>query len=156
MTLELGVFSGALRGWQPEQVALAAAEAGLETLEWEVGAGDRRHISLGSLETDAGHCALVSERAGLSVCGVCGDASLSILSPQDMGSLLAACTAAGVTQARMFAPAPARGAPIASQLNVPPNAPVAARVRVTRRDVGHSDTGGRHDRPGHRDGQRPE
>jgi sugar phosphate isomerase/epimerase len=76
----------------------------------------RSHISLGSYETDAGHCAGVSERAGLSVCGVCGDAGLSILSPQDVGSLLAACTAAGVSQARMFAPAPDRETSIGSQL----------------------------------------
>jgi sugar phosphate isomerase/epimerase len=116
MNLELGVFSGALRGWQREHIALAAAAAGLETIEWEVGAGDRAHISLRSAERDAGRCALVCDRAGLSVCGVCGDAGLSILSPQDVGSLIAACTAAGVTQARMFAPAPVRETSIVAQL----------------------------------------
>jgi sugar phosphate isomerase/epimerase len=117
VSLELGVFSGALREWQPEQVAFAAAATGLDTLEWEVGAGDRAHISLASLETDAGHCARVSERAGLSICGLCCDASLSVLSPRDVSSLVVGCTAAGVTQARMFAPPADRDTSISSQLD---------------------------------------
>ena len=116
MSLTLGVFSGALRAWQPEQIAAAAAATALDTLEWEVGAGERAHISLGSFQRDASHCIELTERAGLSICGVCGDASLSILSPRDVGALLAACAAAGVTEARMFAPAPTRETPIRPQL----------------------------------------
>ena len=116
MSIELGVFSGALRAWQPEQIALAAAAAGLETLEWEVGAADRAHISLGAFERDADDCAQASERAGLSIAGVCGDVGLSILSPQDVGSLVKACAAVGATEARLFAPAPTRDMSISSQL----------------------------------------
>ena len=104
--LELGVFSGALRAWEPQQIVTGAAAVGLDTLEWEVGAGDRAHISLGSFQADAAHCAEVSERAGLSICGVCGDFGMSMLSRQDVSSLIEACIATGVTQARMFAPAP--------------------------------------------------
>jgi sugar phosphate isomerase/epimerase len=117
VNLELGLFSGAVGAWQPEQIALAAAAVGLDTLEWEVGAGDRAHISLGSFERDAGHCAQVSERAGLSICGVCGDSSLSILSYQDVSSLIAACAAASVAQARMYAPTPVRDMSIGAQLD---------------------------------------
>jgi sugar phosphate isomerase/epimerase len=116
-SLELGVFSGALRDWQPEQIASAASAVGLDTLEWEVGAGDRAHISLGSFERDAGHCAQVSQGAGLSICGICGDDSLSILSYEDVSSLVSASTAAGVAQARMYAPAPVRDTSIRAQLD---------------------------------------
>lgn len=117
VNLRLGVFSGALRGWPPQQVAAAAAAAGLEAVEWEVGAGDRVHISVGSTDRDAERCNDASQRAGLSVSGVCGDAGLSIVSPRDVDALLIACAAVGASQARMFAPAPVAGTPIRSQLD---------------------------------------
>ena len=114
MSFQLGVFSGALRKWRPEQITAAADALGLDALEWEVGAD--RHISVGSVERDAARRAEESAGAGLSICGVCGDAGLSLLSPSDVGSLLAACSAAGVAQARMFAPAPSRDTSIRAQL----------------------------------------
>jgi sugar phosphate isomerase/epimerase len=117
VVLRLGMFSGALREWPPEQIAAAAARAGLEAVEWEVGTGDRAHIPIGSLEQHARRCATASEKAGVSVSTVCGDASLSILSAHDVASLLAACSAVGATRARMFAPAPVGGTPVRSQLD---------------------------------------
>jgi sugar phosphate isomerase/epimerase len=80
------------------------------------GSWNRAHISVESFERDTSRCAGASRDAGVSISSVCGDASLSILSPEDVGSLLAACSAVGATRARMFSPAPVPGVSTRSQL----------------------------------------